>query len=55
MWGLAWWITSLVIRDDVETNYAVFGSSGAIVLTAVLLWCLPSVLPAYPPMRKERP
>lgn len=55
MWGLAWWITFLVIRDDVETNYAVFGSSGAIVLTAVLLWCLPSVLPAYLPTRKERP
>jgi hypothetical protein len=33
LWPLAWLITSTVIRQNLTNDYAVFGSSGAIVFT----------------------
>jgi hypothetical protein len=34
-WPLAWFITSAVIRQNLVNDYAVFGSSGAIVFTVL--------------------
>jgi hypothetical protein len=35
-WSLAWFITSAVIRQNLANDYAVFGSSGAIVFTVLI-------------------
>ena len=37
-WGLGW-LTTWAIGVDVERGYAVFGSSGAVVVTSSLGWC----------------
>ncbi len=39
-WSIAWFITSNVIVD-VEYGYAIFGSSGALVATTILLFVFP--------------
>jgi hypothetical protein len=35
LWPLAWFITSAVIRQNLGNDYAIFGSSGAIVFTVL--------------------
>lgn len=42
-WGIAWFISASVIVD-IDSNYAVFGSTGALVATALLGFFLNPVL-----------
>jgi hypothetical protein len=35
LWPVAWFITSLVIRQNLASDYAVFGASGAVVFTVL--------------------